>query len=107
MKNLLILPFIFLSFSTFAQNCITRDSTFQNFDEKLIYSEVILIDSVNQAELIRRAKNWGGTAFVNLKEVLVAETDNQLVFNYSTSNSGGMIVSKEYVDWLSNLKMAE
>ncbi len=97
MKYFLILPFIVLSLSTTAQNCLTRDSIFQNFDEKLIHSEVVLIDSVSQAELIRRAKNWGGTAFVNLKEVLVAETDNQLVFNYITSNSGGMITSKTYV----------
>ena len=97
MKYLLFFPFLFLSVSSMAQNCLTRDSIFQNFDEKLIYSEVVLIDSVSQAELIRRAKNWGGTAFVNLKEVLVAETDNQLVFNYITSNSGGMITSKEYI----------
>jgi hypothetical protein len=97
MKYLLILPFIVLSLSTTAQNCLTRDSIFQNFDEKLIHSEVVLIDSVSQAELIRRAKNWGGTAFVNLKEVLVAETDNQLVFNYISSNAGGMIASKEYI----------
>lgn len=97
MKYLLFFPFLFLSVSGKAQNCLTRDSIFQNFDEKLVYSEVVLIDSVSQAELIRRAKNWGGTAFVNLKEVLVAETDNQLVFNYIASNSGGMITSKEYI----------
>jgi hypothetical protein len=97
MKYFFIFPFIVLSFSTLAQNCYTRDSIFQNFDEKLIHSEVVIIDSVSQAELIRRAKNWGGTAFVNLKEVLVAETENQLVFNYISSNSGGMVTSKEYI----------
>jgi hypothetical protein len=97
MKTLYVIAFVFFSFSTLSQNCLTRDSIFQNFDEKLVYSEVVLIDSVNQAELIRRAKNWGGTAFVNLKEVLVAETDNQLVFNYITSNSGGMITTKTYI----------
>ncbi len=97
MKYLLFVPFMYFSLSSTAQTCITRDSTFQNFNEKLVHSEVVLIDSVSQAELIRRAKNWGGTAFVNFNEVLVAETDNQLVFNYITSNSGGMITSKEYI----------
>ena len=97
MKTLFALAFVFVSLSSQSQNCLTRDSIFQNFDEKLVYSEVVLIDSVSQAELIRRAKNWGGTAFVNLKEVLVAETENQLVFNYITSHTGGMITTKSYI----------
>jgi hypothetical protein len=30
--------------------------------------------------------NWGSTHFVNLKEVLVGETEDQLVFNYITND---------------------
>ena len=94
MKNLISLLFLLFSFSSISQDCLTRDSIFEKYDEKLVYSEVVLIDSVSQAELVKRAKNWGGTAFVNLKEVLVAETDNQLVFNYITSNSGGSLFGR-------------
>lgn len=32
-------------------------------------------------------KNWASTSFVNLKEVTVSETDNQMVLNYITETS--------------------
>ena len=96
-KNLFYIAFMLFSFSSISQDCLTRDSIFEKYDEKLINSQVILVDSVSQAELVKRAKNWGGTAFVNLKEVLVAETDNQLVFVYITSNTGGLVTTKDYI----------
>ena len=89
MKSLLILHVLFISLFSYTQNCLTRDSLFQKYDEKLVHSEVVLIDSISQIELVKRVKNWGGKTFVNLKEVLVGETDNQLVFNFTTSSSGG------------------
>lgn len=101
MKNLLILLVLFISSFSYAQNCLTRDSLYQNYDEKLVHSEVVLVDSVGQIELVKRVKNWGGKTFINLKEVLVAETDNQLIFNYTTTSSGvskyGNINSITYV----------
>jgi len=51
----------------------------------LIYTEVIPYDSIKQSTLIQKTKNWASTAFANLKEVLVSETDDQLVLNYVTS----------------------
>lgn len=48
----------------------------------LIYTEVATFEGINQAALLRKAKNWASTAFVDLKEVLVSETDDQLVLNY-------------------------
>ena len=35
-------------------------------------------------DLITIFKNWGSTAFVNIKEVMVSETDNQVVLVYIT-----------------------
>jgi hypothetical protein len=37
---------------------------------------------VTSAELQKHTKNWAATAFVNLKEVLVGETEDQLTFVY-------------------------
>jgi hypothetical protein len=58
------------------------DSFFENKTDYLIYSKVILLDSTNSEEIIKRVKNWGGINFVNLREVLVTETSDQLVLNY-------------------------
>jgi hypothetical protein len=45
-------------------------------------------------------KNWGGTNFVNLKEVIVSETEDQIVLNYITNDlyvkSLGTIVTAEW-----------
>jgi hypothetical protein len=48
--------------------------------------KVIQVDSVLSDELIKRVKNWGSTHFVNLKEILVGGTEDQLVFNYITDD---------------------
>jgi hypothetical protein len=104
MKNLLLVLLVIVSLNLKAQNCLTRDSIYQNFDEKLVHSEVVIVDSISKSELIKLIKNWGGLTFVNLKEVLVSETENQLVFNYITSNSGGSITSSTYVRLVIMLK---
>lgn len=97
MRNLILTFLLGISLSFNAQNCLTRDSIYQNFEEKLVHSEVVNIDSASKSELINLAKDWGGINFVNLKEVLVSETENQLVFNYITSNTGGNITSNTYI----------
>jgi hypothetical protein len=61
---------------------IFLDSFYENRHELLIKSMIINVDSISRKELIQRLKNWGGVNFVNLKEVLVSETESQLVFNY-------------------------
>lgn len=70
-----------------------------------MHSEVVIVDSISKPELITLVKNWGGLTYVNLKEVLVSETENQLVFNYITSNSGGSITSSTYVRLVIMLKV--
>ncbi len=83
MKKLL---FIFtLSFVVNANSQYLIDSLYINKGDLLINQRILVIDSVSREELINRIKNWGGISFVNLKEVLVSETQDQLVFNYITS----------------------
>lgn len=76
------------------------DSLYQKKDDYLIFSGVHKFDSLTQAELVKRVKNWASINFVNLKEVLVSETEDQLVLNYITSSfyakSLGM---KTTIDW--------
>jgi hypothetical protein len=60
------------------------DSMFMDNSNRLIYSKVVSFDSLTQSTLIKKTKNWASTAFVNLKEVMVSETEDQLVFNYVT-----------------------
>jgi len=83
MKNL-ILFFAFMT-SCFAFGQFPIDSLYSDKEQLLINQEIIVVDSVSREELINRIKNWGGVSFVNLKEVLVSESQDQLVFTYVTS----------------------
>lgn len=78
--------FILLLLSTMTNAQFQIDSLYQDKEQLLINQRVILVDSVSREELINRIKNWGGVSFVNLKEVLVSETQDQLVFNYISSS---------------------
>ena len=55
---------------------------YQDSASLTIFQQVIHTDSVGKAELKKRFKNWGGKTFVNFSEVLVAETDDQIVLVY-------------------------
>ena len=80
-----IILFSLLLFSSIANAQFQIDSLYQDKEQLLINQKVIIVDSVSREELINRIKNWGGVSFVNLKEVLVSETQDQLVFTYVTS----------------------
>lgn len=70
MKKLLLSLLLIISFSVTAY-C----------QEALIYSEVIKVDSISQAELYNRAKLWFSTAFVDSKSVIQLDDkeDGQIV----------------------------
>ena len=57
---------------------------FEKAGEGLYISKVIEIPNKTQKELQTQFKNWASTSFVNLREVMVSETDNQIVLNYIT-----------------------
>ena len=62
------------------------DSFYKDKSELLIYTEVVQVDSLKKEVLIKKVKNWASTNFVSLKEVMVSETDDQIVLNYITNS---------------------
>jgi len=100
MKKLLLGALLLLSTSLFSQSFYHIDSLYQDKTNYLIYNTLESIDSLTQDQLITKIKNWGGTNFVNMSEVLVSETKEQLVFNYITSSFYIKILGmKNYLDW--------
>jgi hypothetical protein len=98
MKAMILFSLLLLSSITNAQFQI--DSLYQDKEQLLINQKVIIVDSVSREELINRIKNWGGVSFVNLKEVLVSETQDQLVFNYISSSFYAKSMGiTTYMDW--------
>lgn len=75
------------------------DSILMDKSTGLIYSKVVSFDSLTQSTLIKKTKNWASTAFVNLKEVLVSETEDQLVINYVTNAFYVKVLGKSVVNW--------
>ena len=94
MKKLIpCLLIIFISNNIFAQDSplliegkLTIDSFYKDKGAFIIISEVAQFDSLNKATLIKKVKNWASIQFINLKEILVSETDDQLVLNYIDNN---------------------
>jgi len=85
MKKLLLLLSLFVVSSlSFGQ--IHVDKFYENKDELLIYSVVQEFDSISIDDLNIKVKNWASTNFVNMKEVLISETKEQLVFVYITES---------------------
>ena len=97
MKNKILQLFLFVSQSLFSQVEELNyhvDSMYESKDEYLIFTRIIkLDDSISNAEIITRIKNWSGLNFVNPNEVLVNETNQQLVYNYITSFRASKTVS--------------
>jgi hypothetical protein len=57
---------------------------YEDAASKLFISKVIEVPNKTQKELATQFKNWASTSFVNLREIIVSETDNQIVLNYIT-----------------------
>ena len=78
----------------------TNQPFYQKEEEYLIYSKVIDFPSKSKIEIINGFKNWGSTSFVNLKEVIVSETEDQIVLNYiSQSMSFKTLGTSTSVSW--------
>lgn len=61
--------------------------TWEDISTKLYTSRVIDFEGKTQKDLIVLYKNWASVAFVNLKEVLVGETESQIVIRYILNTS--------------------
>lgn len=81
---LLIIFYCATSYQTTAQMKI--EDFYQDRALFLIHSVVEEADSTSKEELAIKVKNWAGTHFVNMREVLVSETPEQMVFNYVSND---------------------
>lgn len=99
LKTIMIIFIMMLSKFAFSQMHI--DSLYDNKDKLLIYSVVKDFDSLPQEFINNEVKNWASTNFVNMKEVLISETKDQLVFLYITKSSFYITTfgSKDYCSW--------
>ena len=91
-KILILLPFLLITIISNSQSSLlvndklNIDSLYSNKDELIIHSGVLEFEGLTKEQLKTKVKNWGGTKFVSLKEVLVSETDDQIVLNYIDKN---------------------
>lgn len=68
-------------------NDVPEYKTWEDINSKLYLSKVIEFEGKSQKDLIVLYKNWASVAFVNLKEVLVGETESQIVIRYVLNTS--------------------
>jgi hypothetical protein len=77
---------------------------YQDSSTMTVFQQVIRTDSVGKSELKKRFKNWGGKTFVNFSEVLVSETEDQIVMVYIVDIPGRDGIGKWYVRMIANFK---
>jgi hypothetical protein len=100
------------TFSLFAQSDVPDLKKYEDENLKLYSSKVIELQGKTQKDLILLFKNWGATTFANFKNVLISETENQIVLVYIEEiplvvKSLGMAVtdkSKQYVRIVAEFK---
>ena len=84
MKKLLMLVMLLITSMSFSQ--LTIDEFYEDKEVFLIHNIVKDFDSISQYELIHRIKDWGRSQFISFGEVLVSESNNQIIFNYMTKS---------------------
>lgn len=108
MKKLIFLTMFLSAKILFCQDEIPLlhvDSFYESKSEYLIHSrKVVFDDSIGKAQIIQRIKNWSGTKFVNPSEVLVNETQDQLVYRYIQSFSFNSFSYNWYVRLIISIK---
>ena len=62
----------------------TIDSLYQNKEEFVILNKILEFPGKTKTDIRNGFKNWASTNFVNLKEIMVSETEDQIVLNYIT-----------------------
>jgi hypothetical protein len=86
MKKLLVFAMVLVSVVSYGQEeeVVPDLKPYEDAKNMLFISKVIEIPGKTQKELQTQFKNWASTSFVNLREVMVSETENQIVLNYIT-----------------------
>jgi hypothetical protein len=90
MKKLLlglVLVFRALVSNAQTQEVVPDLKPYEDISSRLFISKVVEMPGKTQKEISTQFKNWASTSFVNLKEVMVSETENQIVLNYITNTN--------------------
>ena len=89
-KFLMVAITLIASVSVFAQENDTVPSvkSFEDFTTGLYTTKVVEIEGKSQKELVNYFKNWVGVNFRSSKDVIVSETESQIVLNYITKTTG-------------------
>lgn len=106
MKKILIslIAIILLADSSIAQSesdsyVIDIKEYYEDVENRVFFSKVITVDSLNQKQIIQLVKNWAAISFQNLKYTLVGETENQLVIRYIQSGFYTNALIKTSAPW--------
>lgn len=98
----LTIPIIFICLNLGAQDSdsVASLKPYEDIESGLFISKVVDMPKKNQKELVTHFKNWASVNFVNLKEVIVSETENQIVINYlvKTASYISTIGVKSFID---------
>lgn len=95
---LLVFCLIQSSSSVFSQ--ITVNEFYDDPENLLLFSSVYEVDSTPRSEFSKRIKNWTGTNFVNSREVIVSETEDQMVLVYSMNKFFVKVLGmRNYLPW--------
>jgi len=85
----ILLMMLFLSNITFfvlAQKSVVEGvKEYKDIKEKMYISSVVEVEGKMKKDLMNAFKNWGGSTFNNFREVIVSETDDQIVLVYIVS----------------------
>jgi hypothetical protein len=94
----LLLAFLLSVTSSFAQ--ITMEEFYDDPGELLVHTKVYEFDSLPREEISKRLKNWAGANFVNSREVIVSETEDQMVLVYSMNKFFVKVLGmRSYLPW--------
>ena len=82
MKKIILLLLLLSSLAYSQKKYIYIDSLFQNKNDNLVISKVVPFEGRTKAELKNKFKEVASKKFVNLKEITVSETDDNLTLVY-------------------------
>jgi hypothetical protein len=86
MKKIIVLLFLTMSFVSYSQKSVVEGiKEYQDINEKMYISGVVEVEGKTKKDLMNSFKNWGSISFNNLKEIIVSETEDQIVLVYITS----------------------
>jgi hypothetical protein len=85
-KYIMLILFLVGTFFSYSQKSVVEGvREYKDIKEKMYISSVIEVEGKSRKDLMNSFKNWASSKFVNLKEVIVSETDDQIVLVYITS----------------------